>query len=219
LNRGGLRAALIASVLVALVALGFVLGRTIVHRNADQQDAAGTALQPQVSQRIREFRRVKVKDGRKVWELTASEAQYLEDDGQVVVKNPQVLFFVDDGGNVQVTGHEGRIFVKGNNLDRIELGGGIEVKMRDYLVHTDQAFYDHEHDTIVSPGRVQISANTLSLDGETMVVELKDQRLQVLKDVTTTFYRAADGSSGPTLDFGPHPSGSRAGEAAGAAKP
>jgi LPS export ABC transporter protein LptC len=200
LNRGGLRIALIGGVMIALATLGFVLGRTLVQRNDAGRGQAEPTSPPEVSQRIREFRRVKVRDGKKVWELTAREAQYLEDKGQVVVKNPDVLFYVDGGDSVHVTGQEGRIFVQGNNLDRIELGGGIEVKMRDYLVRTEQAFYDHEHDTIVSPGRVEISSNALALDGQTMVVELRSQRVQILNRVTTIFYR--DGSSGPSFDIG-----------------
>ena len=200
MNRGRLRIALIGGVLIALAALGFVLGRTIVQHNDAVRGQAEQASSPEVSQRIQEFRRVKVRDGRKVWELTAREAQYLEDRGQVVVKNPDVLFYMDGGDSVHVTGREGRIFVTGNNLDRIELGGGIEVKMRDYLVRTEQAIYDHEHDAIVSPGRVEISSAALTLDGRMMIVELKSQRVQILDRVTTTFNR--DGSSGPPFDIG-----------------
>jgi len=204
-------------VLVALIALGFVLGTTIVRRQEADKPKAQDAMLPEVSQRIRDFRRVKVRDGRKVWELTAREAEYLEDQGQVVVKDPVVLFYVENGDSVHVAGHEGRIFVRGNNLDRIELGGGIEVKMKDYVVRTAQAIYDHEHDTIVSPGRVEVQGTSLSLDGETMVVELKSQRVQILKSITSTFRGGADLPTG-ALELGAaHESSARTGEGAGAA--
>ena len=52
---------------------------------------------PQVAQRIQNFRRVKVKDGRTVWEITADDAQYFDKENAVVVRLPRVTFSMDDG--------------------------------------------------------------------------------------------------------------------------
>jgi LPS export ABC transporter protein LptC len=173
-------------VTLALVALGFVLGRTMLARR-EQAAGGSTHLRADVSQRIRDFRRVKVKDGRTVWELTAREAEYFEAEGQVVVERPRVSFFGADGQSVEVRGREGRVYVsEGTRLDKIELGGGIEVRVADYVLRTDKAIWVQEHDVIVSPGHVEISGAQLALDGEGMLVDLAHQKVQLLRGVKTT---------------------------------
>ena len=181
---------MIAGVTLALVGLGFVLGRTMVQRREAAEDAA-PPLRADVSQRISDFRRVKVKDGRRVWELTASEAEYFEDQGNVLVTAPHVSFFSADGQSIEVKGRQGRIFVSGNNIDKIELSGGIEVRVGEYLVRTEEAIYVQAQDAIVSAGRVQVDGGALSLDGKGLLVELARQKLTLLKGVTTTV-RGAD---------------------------
>jgi LPS export ABC transporter protein LptC len=148
---------------------------------------APSHLRADVSQRIKEFRRVKVKDGRTVWELTAREAEYFEDQGQVVVTRPEVSFFGEDGQNVAVKGREGRVFLSGaTNLEKIELGGGIEVHVGEYVLRTDKAIWVQQEDVIVSPGHVAVQGAQISLDGEGMLVDLGRQRVQLLKGVRTT---------------------------------
>src|SRR5215475_5328246 len=83
LKRSRVRRALIACVVLALVSLGFILERTLSQRQEAEETASGVALSPAVSQRIRDFHRVKVRDGQTVWELTADEAQYFEEEGKV----------------------------------------------------------------------------------------------------------------------------------------
>lgn len=178
---------------LALVCLGFVLGRTMAQRR-EASEGASPPMRADVSQRMSDFRRVKVKDGRRVWELTATEAEYFEDQGNVLVTSPQVSFFGADGQNIEVKGRQGRVYVSGNNIDKIELSGGIEVRVGDYLVRTDEAIYVQAQDVILSPGRVQVDGGALSLDGKGLLVELGRQRLTLMKGVTTTV-RGGDGAA------------------------
>jgi LPS export ABC transporter protein LptC len=180
---------LIACVVLALVSLGFILGRTLSQRQ-DAETASGAALSPAVSQRIRDFHRVKVRDGRTVWELTADEAQYFEDEGKVLVTSPAVSFFGSDGQSVAVVGREGRVFVNGSEIQKIELGGGIEVKLGGYVVETEDAVYVQAQDAIVAPGRVKVTGTELSLDGVGMVVDLANQKVSLLRGVRTTLHGA-----------------------------
>ncbi len=154
-------------------------------------------LAPEVSQRISDFHRVKVRDGRKVWELTAIEAQYLEEKDTVVVTGPEVAFYGQDGQRVAIKGREGRIRLSGNEIEKIELGGGIEVRVGEYVVRTAEAVYVQDKDAILASGRVEIDGSELSLEGETMLVELGRQRVQVLKGVTSTLRGGGGGASAP----------------------
>jgi LPS export ABC transporter protein LptC len=147
---------------------------------------------PQVAQRIENFRRVKMEGDRKVWEVAAREAQYYEEDHQIVVDEPEVNFFVkDDQGVVSVKGQQGKIMLDGREMDRVDLDGGIELKFRDYLVKTDKAYYQRADDSVVSPGAVVVTGDGLTLSGERMTVEMGSQRVRVEGKVRTVLEKAA----------------------------
>ncbi len=147
---------------------------------------------PQVSQRIQNFRRVKMDGERKVWEVAAREAQYFEEDKQIVVDDPEVSFFVkDDQGVVSVKGKQGKILLDGRDMDRVDLEGGIELRFRDYLVRTDRASYRRSDDSVVSPGTVEVTGGGISLSGEHMTLEMGSQRVRFEGNVRTVLERTA----------------------------
>ena len=150
---------------------------------------------PQVAQRIQNFRRVKMEGDRKVCEVAAREAQYFEEDRQVVVDDPEVSFFVkDDQGVVSVKGKLGKILLEGREMDRVDLDGGIELRFRDYVVRSDRAFYQRADDTVTSPGAVVVTGDGLSLSGEHMTVEMGSQRVRFEGKVRTTLERVEEGA-------------------------
>lgn len=150
---------------------------------------------PQVSQRIQNFRRVKMEGERKVWEVAAREAQYFEEDKLIVVDDPEVSFFVkDDQGVVSVKGKQGKILLDDREMDRVDLEGGIELRFRDYLVRTDRASYQRSDDAVVSPGTVLVTGDGLSLSGEHMTLEMGSQRVRFGGNVRTVLQRTAEGT-------------------------
>ena len=145
---------------------------------------------PQVAQRIQNFRRVKMEGDRKVWEVAAREAQYFEEDQQIVVDEPTVSFFVKgDQGMVTVKGKQGKIALDGREMDRVDLEGAIELRFRDYLVQTDRASYERSSDSVTSPGEVTITGDGLKLTGSHMTVEMESQRVRIEGDVRTVLER------------------------------
>ncbi len=152
---------------------------------------------PHAAQRIENFRRVKMEGDRKAWEVAAREAQYLEDDQQIVVDDPQVsLYLKGEEGEVSLRGRDGTIFLSGREIDRVELDGGIEVRFGDYRVTTDRAVYEQASDTVVSPGAVRVTARGLELSGERMTVEVETQRVRVDGRVETVLQRDQMGPDG-----------------------
>lgn len=150
---------------------------------------------PQVSQRIQNFRRVKMDGDRKVWEVAAREAQYFEEDKQIVVDDPEVSFFVkDDQGVVSVKGKQGKILLDGREMDRVDLEGAIELRFRDYLVQTDRAFYQRADDAVVSPGAVRVTGDGLSLSGDRMTLDMGSQRVRFEGHVRTVLQRTPEGT-------------------------
>lgn len=210
MERTQIRRVLIVGVMLALVGLGFMLGRSIVGQRQNEAPAP-TDLEPDVTQRIKEFRRVKVKDGRKEWELTAQQAEFFTEQGEVAITGPKLAFYGGEGRDVEVKGREGRVFLKDGDVQRIELSGGIDVTVGGYFVQTDSATYFQNINSIAAPGEVRLTSSDIALTGQAMLLELGSQKVLFRKGVTTKFER--------TRATGPQSLTGSAGATAGAAAP
>ena len=152
------------------------------HKDLAQQ---ALDLLPRVAQRIRDFHRVKVDDGRKVWEVSAKEAQYYEDEQMVMVVEPRVSVYLKDGRVIGLSGKEGKIFLGDRDLRRVELDGSIDVQLGDYALHAEHASYDREHDLITAPGFVEIRGTDFDVRGKGMEIQVASQRLTLAHGVET----------------------------------
>lgn len=181
--RSRVRLLVVAALLLVLGAGAVLLGRNLWKQK--KQDLALQALDilPDVAQRIRNFHRVKVEEGRKVWEVSAREAQYYEDEGVVAVQEPKVELYFKDGRNVAFHGQSGRVLLSGKDLSAVEIHDAIEVHFDGYRLETDFARYVVEDDKIVAPGKVTIYGDGFELDGREMEVDLETERLYVRRDV------------------------------------
>jgi LPS export ABC transporter protein LptC len=190
-TRRRVRQALGLAVLVAVGAVGVQLGRNLWTQHLRSLRTSALDFLPEVAQRIQNFRRVKMEGDRKVWEVAAQEAQYFEEDQQIVVRAPEVSFFLKgDQGAVSLKGNEGKILLSGREMQRVDLTGQIELRFRDYLVKTDHATYAQESDTVVTPA-VDVRGDGLALRGSRMTVEMGTQRLLVEGNVETVLERTA----------------------------
>ena len=188
MQRTQIRKVLIVAVMLALAGLGFVLGRTMINQQqATVQNPTVTDFEPEVSQRIKEFRRVKLKDGRKEWELTAEEAELLTDQNAVAITGPKLAFYGGDGRDVEVKGAAGRVTLRDGNVQQIELSGGIDVTVGDYFVQTEKAIFFENINAIAAPGEVRLTSSEISLTGQAMLLELAKRKVLFRNGVTTTF--------------------------------
>jgi LPS export ABC transporter protein LptC len=127
---------------------------------------------------------VKVQDGRKVWEVAAQDAQYFEEEKTVVVRDAVVQWFMKDGRTVGLSGAEGRIFLEGREVTRVDLQGDITVTLADYVVRAQSASYDRQRELISAPGLVDIEGRALHLRGDGMEVDVEAQRVRLLHNVS-----------------------------------
>src|SRR2546426_5492397 len=76
----------VAATLV-LVTVAYHLTVTVrAQRHSEQRlKKLAVGVFPEADQRIQNFSRVKMRDGKKVWEIVARQARYSEDTGEVVV--------------------------------------------------------------------------------------------------------------------------------------
>src|SRR5262249_33830597 len=149
-------------------------------------------LLPQVAQRIRDFHRVKVDKGRKIWEVSAREAQYHDDENVVVVMDPAVSFYADDGREVAVRSREGKVSLQGHDLQWVDVSGDIEIRFGDYALRTDRARYDRSQGTIVVPGAVEISGRELQLRGDHLALDVAAQKVHMSDNVRMVLHAQTD---------------------------
>jgi LPS export ABC transporter protein LptC len=180
---------LIALVLVASLGAGvWLLARAAADRRRAAASREIIEVLPDVAQRIQNFHRVKVEDGRKVWEVSAAEAQYREGEGAVAVRQPSVTLYLRDGRQVSLRGANGTVFLQGKELQRVEVDGDIDVQLGDYALSTEHATYEADRDLVRAPGEVQIRGKGLDLHGEGMEVEVNAQHMRLAQNVQMTLW-------------------------------
>jgi len=179
-----LRFTVVALVVVLLGGVGVLIARSVWEQRKRTIVPDMLELVAGVSQHIQDFRRVKVKDGRKVWEVSAKDGQYFEEEKTVVVRGAIMEWYLEDGRTVGLRGDEGRIVLDGREVTRVELRGDIQVSLADYVVRTDSAAYDNDQQTITAMGRVEVSGRALQLNGDGLEVDVDRQRLRVLHNVS-----------------------------------
>jgi LPS export ABC transporter protein LptC len=180
---------LAAALLVLVLAAGaWLLQRDFAARRRAEQTRPIVDVLPNVAQRIQNFHRVKIDNGRKVWEVSAREAQYLESEEVVVVDAPVLQVFLQDGRTVGLRGDGGKVFLKQRELQRVELQGDIDVQLDEYALHTETAQYEADRGVIVAPGEVRISGKGLEMHGARMEIDVAAQRLELSDRVQTTMW-------------------------------
>jgi len=146
---------------------------------------------PEADQRMQNFRRVQVRDGKKIWEISARQARYFEANGEVLVEAPEVFFYAKDGDVIALRCGEGRLRMAKDEktVTQMELTTDLQMQVGDFSFRTQEATYDSEHDTISSPGAVQITSRGLVLEGQGYNVDVAEKRLTLDADVRTTLTR------------------------------
>lgn len=186
--RTPIRLAVVAALVLVLGAGAWLLARNAMARRAADLGRSTVDLLPNVAQRIQNFHRVKVDNGRKVWEVSAREAQYLEGEGVVVVVEPMVAVYLKDGRTVSLRGADGTVFLDDRELRRVELKGAIAVQFGDYVMETAEARYEAEGDRIIAPGAVRIRGQEFDLRGERMEIDVRGQHLTLARQIDMTLW-------------------------------
>jgi LPS export ABC transporter protein LptC len=150
---------------------------------------------PRVAQHIRDFRRVKTKNGKPVWEVKAAEARYFDDQETIVVRAPEVIFFFDDGARrAALSGAEGRLQLAGQELETVTVEGAVRLMLDDMEFRTEVASYERVRDLISAPGAVTITGKSLDVTADGMEVLVTPQQVRLLAHVQTVLRLDVAGS-------------------------
>ena len=138
---------------------------------------------PESALQIKDFRRAKVEDGRKIWELIGDEARYFKDQREAVIKNPKFFYYDSNGETAETTGAMAHLFFNERELEKMQLEGGIRVSYQGYVLRSEQAIYLPADQRIVFPSRALVAGNGIELEGSRMEVELESKKLRMLQNV------------------------------------
>lgn len=190
MSRGQMRFAIMLVVLLLLVGVGYRLMVTM--RAQDEVTKKIQEIAPDLTatteQRMQDFRRTKVRDGKKVWEIVARQARYLQDRQEVIVEGPEFSLYLKDGEVIALKGQEARVHLdgEGQEVSRVELKGNLEMRVGDFSIKTQEATFESTRNTIVSDGTVQIDGPGLSAAGRGYTVDIGEKRLTLNAEVQTT---------------------------------
>ena len=189
MRRKRLRAALLIVVAAALGGIGYLVSHNVSTHKARTLADLGKDFLPEVAQRIQNFHRVKVENGRMAWEIVARDARFFEHENQIVVIEPKVTFYLkEDGRAAHLTGEQGRITLSGQEVQAITIHGTVTLLLDDLEMHTEEATYDRARDLITAPGTVTLHGKTLDVRGQGMEVDVGPQHVRLLRDVETTVH-------------------------------
>ena len=191
MGRNQIRFVLGISVLVVIVVLGYLGAR--LRQDAETRQLLDEIAGPDgaVTQRMSEFRRIKMKGGKKVWEIAARQARYLTDSNTVVIDSPEISLYFQDGETVELHCREGTIHLHEETQDlvRIDLNGDLRMQVGDVSFTTNRAVYDHHDNTIVSDGTLNVVGEGFTAAGRGYSVAVDTKRLVLDADVRTTVTR------------------------------
>jgi LPS export ABC transporter protein LptC len=182
------RLILLAIIFVSLAAVGYKVAESIwVMKAREFRKDPLKALEhlPESALRIRDFRRAKIEDGRKVWELFGDEASYFKEQREAVIKKPRFFYYDKKGQTAETTGEVARIYLNEKDLEKMELQGGIQLAYQGYVLNSDEAVYLPAKQQIVFPRRTTMVGEGLELEGSSMEVELDDKKVRLLRNVKT----------------------------------
>ena len=193
MSRHQIRFMLGITVLGLILALGYLssqVGKDPATARLIDELSTPDATAETMVQRMTEFRRVKMQDGKKVWEIVARQAHYFADTNAVVIDTPEISLYFSDGEAVALRCQEGTVHLNGeSDLLHIDLRGNLEIQMGAISLKTNQATYDHQKNTISSDGVMHIVGQGFTLEGKGYTVAVDTKQLTLKAEVYTTVTR------------------------------
>ena len=180
---------LLAIIFLSLTGVGYKVAESIwimKAREFKKNPLKALDYLPESALHIKDFRRAKMEEGRKVWELFGDEANYFKEQKEAVIKRPRFFYYDKKGQTAETTGQVAHVYLLNENeLEKMELQGGIQLSYQGYVLNSEQAVYLPAKQQIVFPVKTTMVGDGLELEGSSMEVELDDKKMRLLRNVKT----------------------------------
>ena len=163
---------LIQRVLIAVVILT-LSGTAIVfigyRRITRNPDVMLDLVKKKADMQLSKIHQTAMKNGIREWRLDADSATLEEKEKTMLLDNPDVEFFMDDGDNVHLTADRGTIFT---DSSRIQVAGRVSASTNLYRFQTEALGYDPASRELRSETQVTLSGRSFTLRADTMTMNL-----------------------------------------------
>ena len=187
MNRNQARFVIGLVVICILGGLGYRLGLGLWLQRQSAQELPALAS-ADGDQRMQNFRRVKMRDGKKIWEIVATQARFFEDRRELLVDSPTMSVYLDNGELIALRCREGRVYL-GEGLQevvRMKLSGDLEMQVGEFSFKTQTALYDSAQNTISAPDTVHIVGQDLNVEARGYRIVVNEKRMTLHAEVHTT---------------------------------
>ena len=146
--------------------------------------------------RLQDFHRVAIKDGRTIWEVRASDAQYYSAEGISHLNKASLILYQKDDSTIALKADAAKLHMTESGLSRAELLGNVVVNWENAMqIHTESALYELESSKISAPEWVKIDGDGYIVEGEGLYAHIDEQRVTLARNVKSVFTENNSGSA------------------------
>ena len=125
-----------------------------------------------------------VKKGNARWAVWADTATYYEDRKETVLDQVKAIFFLKNGGQVELLGERGVLHTDTNNM---EISGNVGVTFgKDYKLTTDRLLYNRDKELIYTNEQLVLKGPGLTTKGQGMRFEIEKKSVSILRHMGTS---------------------------------
>jgi LPS export ABC transporter protein LptC len=124
-----------------------------------------------------------VKKGNARWTVWADTATYFDDRKETVLDQVKAIFYLKNGGQVELLGERGVLHTDTNNM---EISGNVGVTFgKDYKLTTDRLLYNRDEELIHTNGQLVLKGPGLTTKGQGMRLEIEKKSVSILRHMGT----------------------------------
>lgn len=127
-------------------------------------------VQKEADMQLNKIRQTATKNGIREWRLEADSATLMEKQKTMLLANPDVEFFMEDGDNVHLTADQGKIFT---DSSRMHVSGQVSANTSRYQFKTEALEYDPAKRELRADTPVRLSSQSYTLRADSMAMDLK----------------------------------------------
>lgn len=132
------------------------------------------------------FTRSQIKDGQKLWDMTAQKGRHISEDKQSFLDFPLLTIYNKDGSTTSVRADAATLFHSTEGIEKAELFTNVTVQVGQQMtLKTGSATFFMEKEEVHAPGEVDITADGLTIKGKTLDGNLKTNVFTIQDDVDT----------------------------------
>ncbi len=171
------------TMIISVGLLGWVFFRFKSQKEALTLPSVEKAAQAVMS--LSQVNQTATKDGAVQWKLKASSAELETGSGKMVLQNPQVDFFLDDGSRVNLRASKGVLNTQNND---IEVHGNVQVVNSRYTLKTESMAYLHQRRLLEAKTPVHIIGKRFDLKSAAMTYDLDADQAIFEGDIKGTIH-------------------------------